>query len=242
MTAAEQPAAAPGTARRAEIAAALAAVRERITRAVAGSGRAPGDVTLVVVTKDVPAGDIAVVASLGELDVGESREQQLRAKHGELAGLGLRWHFIGRLQRNKATAVARHVTTVHSVDDERLLAPLARGALEVGRELGCLIQVNLDGAPGRGGVAAGEVAGLAAAVATTPGLALRGVMAVAPIGADPGTAFARLAELSRRLHGDHPGATWISAGMSGDLEAAVENGATHLRIGTAILGSRPPAR
>ncbi len=235
----------PEADRAAVITAGLDTVRRRISRAVAAAGRDEGDITLIVVTKDVPVTDITVLLDLGEADLGESREQQLRAKAAELAdaaALAVRWHFVGRLQRNKAAAVARVVDTVHSLDDERLLPQLARGAAEAGHSCGCLVQVNLDADPGRGGIVAAAVPRLADAVAATAGLQLRGVMAVAPMALDPEVAFARLAEVAADLRSRHPAATWISAGMSGDLEAAVRHGATHLRVGTAILGSRPAAR
>ncbi|MGF1653098.1 MAG: YggS family pyridoxal phosphate-dependent enzyme [Actinomycetales bacterium] len=233
-----------GAGRREQIVAGLARTRERIATAAAAAGRDPAGVRLVVVTKDHPAQDLRHLADLDVLDVGESRQQQLRDKHAELGDLAtrLRWHAVGRLQRNKARAVARLADVVHSVDDVRLLPLLAAGAQEAGRQLDCLVQVSLDAAPGRGGVPADEVAALAAAVAAADGLALRGVMAVAPLGADPDEAFARLAGVSVGLRGDHPRATWVSAGMSGDLEAAVAHGATHVRVGTAILGYRQVTR
>lgn len=233
-----------GERRREEIAAGLARTRARIAAAAAAAGRDPADVHLVVVTKDHPAEDLRRLADLGVTDVGEARQQQLRDKHAELGDLAarLRWHAIGRLQRNKARAVGRLADVVHSVDDARLLPLLAAGAREAGRRLDCLVQLSLDEAPGRGGVPAADLGQLAAAVAATEGLALRGVMAVAPLGGDPGVAFARLAEAAAELRREHPAAGWLSAGMSGDLEAAVAHGATHVRVGTAILGSRQVTR
>lgn len=232
--------------RRAEIAAGLGRTRERIAAAARAAGRDPVDVHLVVVTKDRPADDLRHLAALGVLDVGESRQQQLRDKHAALGDLAtrLRWHAIGRLQRNKARAVARLAQVVHSVDDPRLLPLLAAGAAEARRPVGCLVQVSLDEppAPGRGGVPPAAVAGLADAVAATDGLELRGVMAVAPLGADAAAAFARLAGIAAALRRDHPSARWVSAGMSGDLEPAVAHGATHVRVGTAVLGSRQVTR
>lgn len=227
--------------RRAEVVSALGRVRARVSDACAAAGRATADVTLVVVTKTYPASDVALLASLGVRDVGEAREQELRDKRGALDPLpGMRWHLIGRLQRNKARSVGRLADVVHSVDDERLLAPLARGAEEAGRTLQCFAQVSLDEDPERGGVTAADLPGLCDALAATPGLALAGVMAVAPLGADPDAAFARLQQLSAAVVASHPGATAISAGMSGDLEQALAHGATHLRVGAAVLGSRPP--
>jgi pyridoxal phosphate enzyme (YggS family) len=214
-------------------------------RACAASGREPGEITLVVVTKTYPATDIALLAGLGVRDIGESRHQEAAAKHEDLADAGpggaqLRWHFIGRLQSNKARAVAGYADVVHSIDRVSLLEPLARGARESGRTVECLVQVSLDGDPGRAGARPADVPALAAAIAACDGLVVRGVMAVAPIEGSAEDAFTLLPGLRQELLAEHPGAAVISAGMSGDLEAAVACGATHLRVGTAILGARPP--
>ena len=221
----------------------LRAVRERIAAAERATGRAPGSVRLIAVGKTFPAGAIRRVAALGQADFGENRAQELLAKAGELADLPLRWHFIGQLQRNKAAAVARLGAVVHSVDRRSLAETLDRAAQQGDRPLEVLLQVDLGGPEGeeaaRGGVTPGEVPALADAVATLPGLTLRGLMAVAPRGEDPRPAFDRLAALAEGLRADHPGATELSAGMSGDLEAAVAAGATLVRVGTAIFGARP---
>lgn len=226
--------------RTAELEARLRAVRARVARACAAAGRPEGEVTLVVVTKTWPAADVARLAGLGVRDVGENRDQEAAAKAADCRGLGLRWHFVGRLQGNKARSVAGYCDVVHSLDRLRLVAPLDRGALAAGRTLDCLLQVSLDGDPARGGAPADGIPALADAVAGRQGLRLAGLMAVAPQGADPAAAFARLAGLSCDLVARHPGATALSAGMSADLEAAVAAGATHLRVGTAVMGSRPP--
>lgn len=227
-----------------ELAGALAAARRRIDAACAAAGRRAGDVTLVVVTKTFPADDVRLLAGLGVRDVGESRDQEAAPKAEACSDLPLTWHFVGRLQTNKAASVARYASWVHSVDRARVVAALARGARRAGRELDVLLQVALDTDPAeaarRGGAAPGEVPRLAEEVANADGLRLRGVMAVAPLGEEPRPAFDRLAEVARRLRESHPEADAVSAGMSGDLEPAVAAGATHLRVGTAILGSRPP--
>jgi pyridoxal phosphate enzyme (YggS family) len=233
---------APGSDRRAELAVRLAAVRARVSEACRQAGRHDEDVTLVVVTKTHPASDVALLASLGVRDVGENRDQEAAAKHSECAGLDLRWHFIGRLQSNKARSVARYADMVHSVDRPALVGALDRGAHAAGRRLDCLVQVSLDGDTERGGVAVDGFDALAAAVADAASLRLRGVMAVAPLGADPARAFAALPGLLERGARYAPEADVLSAGMSGDLEAAVASGATHLRVGTAILGARPTLR
>ena len=226
--------------RRDDLSSALDAVRDRVARACGAAGRDPATLTLVVVTKTHPASDLAHLAALGVRDVGESRDQEATAKHAELAGAGLRWHFVGRLQTNKARSVASYTDLLHSLDRSALVAPLGRGAAAAGRVLDCLVQVSLDGDPGRGGVPVAGVPALAAEVAAQEGLRLRGVMAVAPQGADPLRAFAVLPGVLAGLRADHPDADVLSAGMSGDLEAAVHHGATHLRVGSAILGARPP--
>jgi PLP dependent protein len=229
--------------RRAELADNLVATRERIAAACSEAGRAPDEVVLVAVTKTWPAADIRLLAELGVRDVGENRDQEARSKHADCADLGLRWHFVGQLQRNKARSVAEYADVVHSVDRTALVAALGHGAQAAHRSLVALVQVSLDAdagsdAPGRGGVAPGRVLELADAVATTPGLVLGGLMAVAPLGADPDEAFARLAEVSAVVRHSHPDATMVSAGMTADLEAAIRHGATHVRVGTALLGRR----
>jgi len=225
--------------RRDELAANLAAVRDRIARACADSGRASDEVRLVVVTKFFPASDVRLLADLGVTDVGENRHQEAEAKAAECADLGLTWHFIGGLQSNKAAAVAAYAGVVESVDRRKLVAPLARGAGE--RPVDVLLQVSLDppGREGRAGADPAELSALAAAVAGAGPLRLRGLMAVAPLGEDPAPAFDRLAAIRADFLAEHPDARWLSAGMSGDLEHAVRAGATHVRIGSAVLGSRP---
>jgi pyridoxal phosphate enzyme (YggS family) len=218
----------------------LVAVRERIARAAEAAGRDPGDVTLVAVTKTWPASDVRRLAELGVTEIGENRDQEARAKHAECADLPVAWHFVGGLQRNKCASVAGYADVVHSVDRPALVEALSRGAGSAGRTIRALVQVALDDrpVPGRGGIDPAGAAGLAAAVAAAPGLTLGGVMAVAPLGADPDPAFARLAEAAAEIRAGHPGAAMVSAGMSADLEAAVRHGATHVRIGTALLGHR----
>ena len=224
-----------------EIATNLEAVRRRIRDACVEAGRPEGDVALVVVTKFFPASDVRVLADLGVTDVGENRHQEAEAKAAECADLGLRWHFIGGLQSNKAAAVAAYADVVESVDRAKLVGPLSRGAQARGAEVDVLLQVSLDppGADHRSGAAPADLPDLARRVVEADLLRLRGLMAVAPLGEDPRTAFARLADVHRELVREHPGATVLSAGMSGDLEAAVACGATHVRVGSAVLGPRP---
>lgn len=225
--------------RREELQAGLRAVRERIDRASQAAGRTD-HVDLVVVTKFFPASDVRLLAGLGVADVGENRHQEAEAKAAECVDLPLRWHFIGALQSNKAAAVARYSHVVESVDRSSLVPRLARGAEESGRVLDVLLQVSLDppGADHRAGAPPDTLPALAEQVASAPELALRGLMAVAPLGEDPSAAFDRLAAIRERFVQQFPAATLLSAGMSGDLEAAIAVGATHVRVGSAVLGSR----
>ena len=224
----------------------LAAVRRRIGSAAEAAGRTGDPPTLIVVTKFHPAEDIRRLAALGVRDVGENRDQEAVGKSTELAELGLRWHFVGQLQSKKAKSVVRYAHAVHSVDRLQLVDGLERAlAAEQDRTgrgpLDCFIQVSLDDDAGshRGGAAPANVPVLAARLASADGLVLAGVMAVAPLGVRPEESFERLASISARLAAEHPSATAISAGMSQDLEVAIRFGATHLRIGSDILGSRP---
>ncbi|MFP5348069.1 MAG: YggS family pyridoxal phosphate-dependent enzyme [Actinomycetes bacterium] len=234
---------APGE-RREELAAGLAAVRQRVETACEKANRDPSELTVVVVTKTFPASDVVLLADLGVRDVGESRDQEAKPKVAEcVAAAGpaasLRWHFVGRLQTNKAASVASYAAVVHSVDRPKLVPALSKGAVASERTVQCLLQVSLDADPSRGGALPADVAALGDTVASADGLELRGVMAVAPMHQEPSAAFARLLEVSHRLREQHAQADWVSAGMSGDLEQTVLVGATHLRVGSAVLGSRP---
>ena len=226
-----------------QLAGALHEVRERIARACTASGRDAATVTLVAVTKTFPADDVRLLAALGVTDVGENRVAELVEKRAQLTDVPVTWHFVGQVQTNKAGAVAAAADVVHSVDRQRLVDALAR----TGQPLRVLLQVDLAepaGAPGagRGGAPADEVPRLAASVAAAGQLRLAGVMGVPPRDVDPRESYARLAAVHAALLIEHPDATWRSAGMSGDLEAAIGAGATHVRVGTSLLGSRPPLR
>lgn len=234
--------------RRAELAANLSAVRQQIAAACDEVGRDPSEVTLVAVTKTWPASDVAHLAALGVTDFGENRDAEAAEKAATSAQAGLtelRWHFVGQVQTNKARSVAAYADVVHSVDRPRLVRALSGGAAEVGRTVGVLLQVDLDpsgSGQARGGAAPEALADLADEVTTSPALELLGVMAVAPLGELPEPAFARLAAISAALRSAHPAASWISSGMSGDLDAAVRTGATHVRVGSSLLGTRPLGR
>ncbi len=223
------------------LAARLADVDARIADAARSAGRDPAGITRIVVTKFHPPQLVEDLYGLGVRDVGENRQQELTAKSARLTGLdGLRWHFIGQGQTNKARAIRAVSSVVHSIDRDRL-ADALHAADPDGEPLDVLLQVNLTDDPRRGGVAPDGAARLAEHVtASCPSLRLRGVMAVAPLSEDPAPAFARLADVSSVVRGVAPDAAWISAGMTGDFAEAIAAGATHLRIGTAITGPRPP--
>ncbi len=226
--------------RRDEVAANLARVRERIAAACASAGRPANEVTLVAITKTFPVDDVRLLAELGVTDIGENRDQEFRPKVEACADLDVTWHFVGQLQRNKARSVAGYADVVHSVDRVPLVRALSRAAIEAGRELVCLVEVALDHEQGRGGAQPGDVGLGAEAIAAAGALRLGGVMAIAPLGGDSAASFARLAAIAAEVRAVHPGAAIVSAGMSGDLEAAIAHGATHVRVGTALLGGRPP--
>ncbi|MEE2522758.1 YggS family pyridoxal phosphate-dependent enzyme [Pseudarthrobacter sp. J75] len=236
----------------------LSAVQHRIAAAAALRDAPPP--TLIVVTKFHPASDVRILSTLGISDFGENRDQEAAAKAADVAGFAEtaaappRWHFIGQLQSNKAKSVVKYAHSVHSVDRLQLADALDKAmAAESGRTgrapLECFIQVNLDeratassgqsGAGQRGGASPADVPELADRIASSGLLRLAGLMAVAPLGVPAEGAFEKLAGISARLQADHPGASGVSAGMSQDLEAAIRFGATHLRIGSDILGSRP---
>jgi PLP dependent protein len=222
------PTEAPGLAER------LETVRAQVRDAAREAGRDPASITTIVVTKFHPA---SLVRELYELDVrhfGESRHQEAAPKIAELASLPATWHFVGQLQSKKAKQVREYANVVHSVDRESLVDALAGSD---SRDV--FIQVNLTDDPGRGGVAPLEVDALAERVASTSGLQLLGLMAVAPLGVEPRHSFEAVRRLSERLQHTLPEASALSMGMSGDFREAIFEGATHLRIGTAITGNRP---
>ncbi|HEY1321050.1 MAG TPA: YggS family pyridoxal phosphate-dependent enzyme [Streptosporangiaceae bacterium] len=228
-------------ARRAEISDRLDTVRKRIAAACQSAGREPGEVTLVAVTKTFPASDVRLLAGLGVHHVGENKDQEAAPKAAECADLAdvLTWHFIGQLQTNKAASVVGYAGYVHSVDRPHLVQALGRRAAMAGRVVTCLVQVSLDDAPGRGGAAQADVPALAESIAAQESLLLGGIMAIAPLDVPAAEAFAALPRLSAAVRQIRPAATMISAGMTGDLEEAIAAGATHVRVGTALLGGRP---
>lgn len=218
-----------------ELAARLAAVRARIADAASEAGRDADEITTIVVTKFQPVSLIRELAALGVTDVGENRHQEAQAKARELADLRLTWHFVGQLQGKKARQVRAYASVIHSVDRASLVDALRSDETSVD----CFVQVNLTDDPGRGGVEPDALEPLVEHVLDTPGLRLLGLMAVAPLGEPARPAFARVRSLSERIGALAPDATALSMGMSHDYRDAILEGATHLRIGTAITGNRP---
>jgi PLP dependent protein len=240
---------APATDRRAELAQNLATLRARIAAACERAGRDSREITVIAVTKTWPASDVRLLAGLGVTDIGENRDVEAASKAAQCADLPLTWHFVGQLQTRKCRSVVGYADVVHSVDRPHLVQVLAREARRAGRVITCLVQVSLAGAAGtagavgpsgapRGGAAAGAAVRLADEIAAQEGLRLGGVMALAPLGVPARDAFAGLSAVAAAVRAGHPDATVISAGMSGDLDEAIGNGATHVRIGTALLGAR----
>ena len=242
------------SARQDELRNALGALRSRVAAAAAAVNREAAEIELLPVTKFHPVSDVAILWHLGCRSFGESREQEASAKIADAHGLigpdadGIRWHMVGQIQSNKAKAVAAWADTVHSVSTAKVVAALDRAcvrALDEGRRahpLRVFVQISLDGDCARGGVDIGDpgaVDAVCSDVAESPGLQLAGLMAVPPLNAQPDQAFSSLAAEHRRVMRNHPTATGLSAGMSGDLEAAVRHGSTCLRVGTALLGERP---
>jgi pyridoxal phosphate enzyme (YggS family) len=235
--------------RPAELVASLAAVRTQLSNAATAAARDAWSITLIAVTKNFPASDLAILLGLGVGDFGENRDQEARAKLAQLSAADRfgsrsgvptpRLHFIGRLQTNKCRSVARYACCVHTVDRPSIVTALAEGVRVAEREpLPVFVQVSLDGDPARGGVVEQALPALADQIAAQDRLRLLGVMAVAPLDQSAEEAFARLGDVSLALREQHPHAAGISAGMSGDFEVAVKFGATHVRIGSALLGRR----
>jgi PLP dependent protein len=235
--------------RRDELAAALAGLTARIEGAARSAGRDPAGIRLVAVTKTFPAQDAALLTDLGVTHLGENRDQEAGAKAAQLRRLRPHatpcWHMVGRLQRNKARTVVRWAAMVQSVDSQRLADALhhaVRAAIDNGHRAGpldVLLQASLDDDPSRGGCPLAELPRLAEDVGASDALRLRGLMAVAPLDADPDRAFEALHRAAVALRAQHPGATEVSAGMTGDLEVAIRHGSTCVRVGTALLGGRP---
>jgi pyridoxal phosphate enzyme (YggS family) len=231
-----------------ELARALASVKARLTRAAEAAGRDVEEIELLPITKFFPASDVLILHRLGCREFGESREQEASNKSAEVGGDEIRWHMVGRIQRNKARSIARWAYAAHSLDSAKVITALDRAVREAtergsrAEPLRAYLQLSLDGDVSRGGVDIGhrdEVDELCAAIAGADGLELVGLMAIPPLGSDPDEAFARLQEEKDRVQRAYPAPLGLSAGMSGDLESAVKHGSTCVRVGTALMGQRP---
>lgn len=218
----------------------LAAVNSAVGDAVAAAGRDAGEVTTIVVTKFHPASLVRELVEFGVTDFGESRHQEASAKASELADVKATWHFVGQVQSKKARQIRRYARVIHSVDRESLVRAWESPGIDDQQPLAdVFLQINLTDDPARGGVLPAHLEALADQVADLPGVTLLGVMAVAPLHEEPRRAFALVRDLSETLRRSHPDAVALSMGMSGDFAEAIAEGATHLRIGTAITGNRP---
>jgi pyridoxal phosphate enzyme (YggS family) len=212
----------------------LNSVYSRIARVAERVGRAKDGITLIAVTKTYPATDIEILRELGVKNFAENRDHEGREKSAIVPGI---WHFQGQIQSNKISSIALWADAVHSLDDARHLRLLAAAVPEA-KVISVFIQVCLDPQPGRGGILPQDLSPLAELVLTQPSLRLEGLMAVAPLGENPESAFSRLARIHSDFRQQFPSSSSLSAGMSGDFEIAIEHGATHLRVGSSILGSR----
>lgn len=219
-----------------EIAHALKSVEDRIAAAATKAGRARNEITLIAVTKTYPASDVEILRNLGVQNFGENRNEEGVAKSALVSGT---WHFQGQVQSRKLRDIASWATYIHSLDSADHIEKLSRIATEIGKEISIFLQLSLDGAPGRGGVVASELRALADSVANLPQIKLVGLMCVPPVELEHERAFSEIADIHQGFLANFPTANFLSAGMSSDYEVAITHGATHLRVGSQILGSRP---
>ena len=219
--------------RKEEITRNLQGVKERINRAAQSADRDPADIELIVVTKTFPVSDIEILRDLGETNFGENRDQEAGPKAEIISAT---WHFQGQIQSNKIKSICQWADVIHSISSEKEILKFAQSE----RKHQLFLQVSLDGQAGRGGASPAELAQLADLVNESNNLELLGLMAVAPLGVEPEKAFADLAQINQGFQSQFPNSKYLSAGMSGDFEAAIKFGATHIRVGSSILGSRSP--
>jgi pyridoxal phosphate enzyme (YggS family) len=219
--------------RKEEITIKLEDVKERINRAAESAGRDPAEVKLIVVTKTFPVTDIEILRDLGEVNFGENRDQEAGPKAEIISAT---WHFQGQIQSNKIKSICQWADVIHSISSEKEILKFAQSE----RKHQLFLQVSLDGQAGRGGASPAELVQLADLVNESNNLELLGLMAVAPLGVEPEKAFADLAQINQGFQSQFPNSKYLSAGMSGDFEAAIKFGATHIRVGSSILGSRSP--
>jgi pyridoxal phosphate enzyme (YggS family) len=221
------------TSRYDEIASNLNRVREQVKEAAASAGRKHEDITLIAVTKTFPVSDVHILASLDVHHYGENRDSHAAPKAAAVPGT---WHFQGQIQSNKLKSIASWANVIHSLDELRHIQALDKVAIH---RIGVFLQVSLDGAEGRGGAAPGGLSELADCVLSSSNLDLMGLMAVAPLEVSSDQAFEKLATIYEQFRASYPMATSLSAGMSNDFVSAISHGATHIRVGSSILGSRP---
>jgi pyridoxal phosphate enzyme (YggS family) len=218
--------------RRSEITSNLQVVRDEISKAVASTGRSLDEITLIAVTKTFPASDVEILRDLGVTHFGENRDADAAPKADAVAGT---WHFQGQIQSNKLKSITTWANVIHSLDEIRHFEVIEKSAPH---PLDIFCQVSLDGSEGRGGVSEQKLYELAQAIEKSATHRLQGLMAVAPLGVDPADAFSKLSAIHKAFMADFPKANKLSAGMSGDYKEAIAYGATHIRIGSSILGSR----
>jgi pyridoxal phosphate enzyme (YggS family) len=218
--------------RRSEITSNLQVVRDEISKAVASTGRSLDEITLIAVTKTFPASDVEILRDLGVTHFGENRDADAAPKADAVAGT---WHFQGQIQSNKLKSITTWANVIHSLDEIRHFEVIEKSAPH---PLDIFCQVSLDGSEGRGGVSEQKLYELAQAIEKSAIHRLQGLMAVAPLGVDPADAFSKLSAIHKAFMADFPKANKLSAGMSGDYKEAIAYGATHIRIGSSILGSR----
>lgn len=219
--------------RKDEIAQSLQEVKERIQSAAASVNRNPNEISLIVVTKTFPISDIEILRDLGEANFGENRDQEAGPKAQAIPAT---WHFQGQIQSNKIKSICEWADVIHSISSEKEILRFAQSP----RRHQVFLQVSLDGQEGRGGASPSDLAQIADLVNQSNNLELLGLMAVAPLGVEPDKAFADLAHINQGFVGQFPNSKYLSAGMSGDFETAIKYGATHIRVGSSILGSRSP--
>ena len=219
--------------RRDEITRNLQEVKERISSAAKSAGRDPAEIQLIVVTKTFPISDIEILRELGESNFGENRDQEAGPKAEAISAT---WHFQGQIQSNKIKSICQWADVIHSISSEKEILKFAQSP----RKHQVFLQVSLDGQEGRGGASQTDLTQLADLVNQSNNLELLGLMAVAPLGVEPIKAFADLAQINQGFASQYPNSKYLSAGMSGDFEAAIKYGATHVRVGSSILGSRSP--
>ena len=217
------------------IAESLAQVRKKIATAAADSGRSLDEITLIAVTKTYPVSDVEILHSLGEVNFGENRSEEGAEKSAQVNGT---WHYQGQVQSRKLREIARWATYIHSIDSPDHALKLSRICTELDKDVSIFLQISLDGAPDRGGVIAAEIYALAEKVVNLPNVKLAGLMCVPPVAYEHQRAFSEIAQIHQRFVSTYSEANSLSAGMSSDFEVAIAHGATHLRIGSQILGSR----